>query len=430
MAKMNKCDGRGIGPNAVASQQNITTTVPEAETTISAYAGGGGLWLAAVSDFSQRGGFNTTKYAYSLNNGGTWSQQFMPISAGKVATSDGRLWEANSDPVAAFGPTNRAVYLANLYFNGSNNANGLYVAAGTLPTSTGQIVWPTSQIRPVVVNPSPSATNFEDKEWITVDPVTGYVYVVWTRFVGSSDMILFSRSLNAGQTWSAPTQVSPSGQNGGVQGAQVAADRNGNVWVVWTVFFQNNLRRIFASKSVNRGVSFATVGVAVSPYYNALTFPSNYRKESFPTLAVQGVSGTVHVAFPASSQAGTSKILYQRAVNGTLPFSNPVNIINTTAGNQFFPAISVDPANASRVQLVWFDSRNNTLAGNRQLDIYAALSTNSGASFATNVRVTPTSIDVGNTSFVGDYMGVASQSGISLPAWAFWVTPMRTATIT
>src|SRR5713226_2002266 len=46
-----------------------TTTIPEAEEHIAVDPLNSSNLVAAISDFSLRGGFNTTKYAFSFNNG-------------------------------------------------------------------------------------------------------------------------------------------------------------------------------------------------------------------------------------------------------------------------------------------------------------------------------------------------------------------------
>jgi len=46
-----------------------TSTVPEAEEYISVSPQNSNVMLAAISDFALNGGFNTTKYAFSTNNG-------------------------------------------------------------------------------------------------------------------------------------------------------------------------------------------------------------------------------------------------------------------------------------------------------------------------------------------------------------------------
>jgi len=415
---------------AVSGLRNLCTTVPEAEEHIASNPVSDSQFMGAVSDFSLRGGFNTTKYSYTLDGGNTWSQHFVPVNGGNFpVTSDARTWGANSDPVVAFGPASNKVYLASLYFNVSNNANGLYICSSTLPNSSGSAAFTSSQVLPVKVNTSVSTTDFEDKPWITTNPVTGDLYVVWTHFSSTTDYILFSKSVNGGHVWSTPIQVSPNAFNGAVQGAQVAADAHNNVWVTWTTFYVNGIRRIHGSKSTNGGTTFSSIGFPVSPYFYGLSFPSNYRKEAFSAMAVENVSGTVHVAFPATAQTGVSKILYVRGPNGSTTFTNPINLINTISGNQFFPAIAVDKKTAS-VQVSWFDTRNCTVSGNRQIDIYTTRNNNAGLSFLGNTRVTPTKTDVGAITFVGDYCGVAIQAGKALPVFAFLVTPLQTALVT
>lgn len=424
-----------VGAAAISGLKTISTSVPEAEESVAANpASPSGLkWLAAVSDFSIRGGYNTTKYGYSLDGGNTWSQHFVPLngSSSKPQTSDLRQWDANSDPVCAFSPSGNIAYCASLYFNVSNNANGIYIAAAVLPSTLGPAIYSASNVRPIVVNTSPTTPIFDDKEWIATDPTTGAVYCSWTRFTATTNFIMFSKSTNQGVTWSAPIQVSPASVNGAVQGSSVAADGNGVVWVLWTTFYTLGVRRLFASRSTNGGATFSTVGITISPFFNSLTFPSKYRKEAFAAMTIEKGNRMVHVAFPATANNSTSKILYMRASNGSTTFSAPVNLINTSSGNQFFPAIASDLNNTGLVQVSWFDTRNCTVANNAQIDVYTSRSTNAGASFASsNQRVTPNKTSVGNASFVGDYCGVAVHAKRALPVFAFLVTPLQTAIVT
>jgi hypothetical protein len=172
------------------------------------------------------------------------------------------------------------------------------------------------------------------------------------------------------------------------------------------------------------------MGLAATPYFYGPTFSSSYRKEAFPALAVDRFTKTVHLAFQATDNRGSSRILYCKLNNGSgSTFSTPINLINTNQGNQFFPAIAADPNTRNSLQVSWFDTRNSTI-GNRQLDVYTVRSTNNGSSFGTNERVTFSKTDVGNASFVGDYHGVAMLNGRALPVFAFLVTPLRNAIVT
>jgi hypothetical protein len=56
--------------------------------------------IGMISDFSQRGGFNTSKFSVSKDGGKTWKESFVPESGGSPATGDGAVWQANSDQPA------------------------------------------------------------------------------------------------------------------------------------------------------------------------------------------------------------------------------------------------------------------------------------------------------------------------------------------
>jgi hypothetical protein len=410
-----------------------STTVPEAEEDIAANpADSNGLqWIASVSDFSLRSGYNTTKYCYTLDGGNTWTQNFVPLDTGtlKPTSADFIVWDVNSDPGVAFSPSGNTAYVSSLYFNTTDSANGIYVAANTLPTSSGESVYSASQVYRVVANTSPSTTNFEDKPWLTVDPTTGDLYLSWTHFTVSTNYIVFSKSTDSGQTWSTFVQVSPTAMNGSVQGSSIAADGRGNVWIVWTSFYTNNIARIWGVVSTNHGATWTTSPIAVSPYFLGQIFPSQYRKNPFAAMAIDAATQTVHVVYPATANNGTSKIQYVRAPNNTTVFSTPVTLVNTAAGNQFFPSIGVDAKNSGYMQIAWFDTRNSSVTNNQMVDVYTVRSKNNGKSFGTNKRVTPTSTNVGTNTFIGDYCGVDIQAKRALPAFAFLVTPLSTRII-
>jgi len=59
-----------------------TTTAPEAEEEIASDPNNYQKLLAMISDFSQNGGFNTSKWAFSSNGGTSWKQAFVPRSGG------------------------------------------------------------------------------------------------------------------------------------------------------------------------------------------------------------------------------------------------------------------------------------------------------------------------------------------------------------
>ena len=395
-----------------------TTTLPEAEEEISVDPNSATNLVAAVSDFSLNGGFNTTKFAYSSDNGATWTESFIPLDPffGLPATGDGFLWFANSDPVVAVDKMGN-VYLSDLYLDAIDNGNGLYVSVGTVSGGVGSFT--IANTFPVVTNPDATTTLLEDKPWITVDnsnnaATTGSVYVAWSHFTSSTnDYIAFSRSLNHGQTWTTPLQVSLPAQNGAVQGAQVAVGPGGEVYVAYEVFFTGNVRQQFLAKSVDGGQTFSTPS-PITPTFSDLTFRSSYRKNSLPAMAVDPTTGDVVVLYAAQVALKGAEVKFIISTDGGASFSSPATINNVSTGQQFFPAVAIDGLGV--IHASWFDTRNSPKS-TAKYDIYATFSKNHGASFAPNARVTSALINAGTASFIGDYSGNAASGGFAHPVW-------------
>jgi hypothetical protein len=413
-----------------------TTTIPEAEEHIAVNPNNSSNLVAAISDFSLRGGFNTTKFAFSFNNGaaGSWRENFVPLVNGSPATGDGNVWQANSDPVLAIDRFGH-VYLVDLYINvlgSGNTVDGLYVSIGSVSgSSVNFTVAQTFSVVPPVFTPN----DFQDKPWIAVDnssnaSTTGNVYVSWTRFVNGTDKIIFSRSVNQGARWSTPVQINPKSQNGAVQGSQVAVGPAGEIYVTYEVFFMGGLRQHFLAKSTDGGQSF-TAPVAITPLFNDLSFSSSYRKNSFPALAVSPADGNVYEVYADQLNASVgAEVEFILSTNGGASFSSPVVINDDSSGEQFMPAVTVDSSGA--IHASWFDTRRSPTNAS-MYDIFATFSKDAGGTFAPNAQVTSTLVDADSVSFIGDYAGIAAAGGFAHPVWTsggFNNGLLQTATLT
>jgi len=100
-----------------------------------------------------------------------------------------------------------------------------------------------------------------------------------------------------------------------------------------------------------------------------------------------------------------------------------------TTNSQFLPKISLDPTTGD-LAAVWYDSRNDLGTGgpgdtdgvpNDDAQFWGAFSTDGGASFGPNIRIsagTSNSRDSGNGIDYGDYSGLSFWGGIAHPAWS------------
>jgi hypothetical protein len=418
-----------------------TTTTPAAEPHIFVDPTNSSVLLGAISDFSWRDGYNTTKFTVSGDGGATWTEQFVPtvnVSGFDVlTTSDGYLWDANSDPVVAIDKHGTA-YLATLYFDALGASNGFYVAIGSINASGVSF----SSILPVSTNPDLFSEFFEDKPWLTVDnssnpSTTNNVYACWSRFVGNallggftSDYIVFSRSLNGGVSWTLPPQrISPAAHDGAVQGCQVATGPGGEVYVTYELYYVGGKRQHWLAKSTDGGQTFSDP-VAITPLFDELSFNSTYRKNSFTSLAVNPVTGYVYVVYADQGASTGAEVEFIRSdTPGGTTFTSPVRLNDSSTGQQFFPAVTSD--SDGYIHVMWFDTRNG--ASSAHYDIYATYSSDGGAAFRENARVTATTIDAADATFIGDYAGVAAAGRSAHPVWTnggFNNGSMQTATLT
>ncbi len=148
-----------------------------------------------------------------------------------------------------------------------------------------------------------------------------------------------------------------------------------------------------------------------------------------PRLAMDptvGTMGKLYVAYHKPDASGDPDEVYlQSSTDGGQTWSSPPTRVNDDpiGSAQVFPQVSVGPN--ARVDVIWFDTRHPYPGGGNTGDIYYARSSDGGASFDANRRVTDRTFnrDVGIDSFLGsyDFYGPVSQplgaDGSALTAW-------------
>ncbi len=415
------------GGNALVNDRT-TDTFPNITQSETSVAVSGSTVLVGFNDsgqFAATGDF--TGYARSTDGGATWTD------AGPPATPLGDVAAVLGDPVLvadrARGPGQTAVfYFANLAEDGAGTS-----IVGVHRTDDGGATW----AQAANASPLAAAGQFQDKAWMAVDTRAsgtgaGNVYVCWRRF-GGGNGIQFSRSTDGGASF---TQLagSLSASTGSVQGCVVAVDpTSGDVYVAWTDFGATP-PVIRVRRSVDQGVTFgAEVTVGASPPAETTTTCGGVartvfldgeagntgraiRSSPFPAMAVDPTSGHVYVVWHRSSLAGgaLADIALSRSTDGGTTWSAAVRVNGVATGQQFFPAIAVNTA--GQIQVTYYSTQNSPT--DRRLDVYAALSTDGGASFGAPVRVTDVSFDRPQTNpnfdtliaacYMGDYNGVTA----------------------
>jgi hypothetical protein len=425
--------------NARVNSNFLTFSQPQVEPSIANNPNNPSRLVAGFADFQNGPVFDSAPgVAVSSDGGRTWSA---PAGGAVLPNPTGFIWGdrtlathlAGGDPAVAWGLGN-TVYYSMIGIHDNENppdndcaAGGLYVYRSDDEGET----WTLPANGSAIAN---TETVFRDKEYIGADdnpgsPFAGNVYMAWSDDVYSdcpqvfgqnfvTRHISFSFSSDDAATWS-PQMILASGC---VQAAVPTVGADGDVYVVW--FDCNAGDRELVRKSTDGGVTFGPARVAAPPFVrppNPLIGSSFRVSAPFPSIATDPTDpDKVFVTWSANNGASQTDVFVSRSLDGGDTWSPPLRVNDDPLGNprdQFFPWMSVDTDGT--VRIMWGDDRLDLVnPGGTLYDIFMADSTNSGASFGANVRITTTSSDpafdgFGGT-FIGDYFGL-SVSGVA--AW-------------
>ncbi len=160
-----------------------------------------------------------------------------------------------------------------------------------------------------------------------------------------------------------------------------------------------------------------------------------------PDAAVDPSNGNLYVVYSSRGKRAkddepsrASELFFLVSTDGGATWSEPINLPGddpTRGADQYHPGISVAPN--GRIDLAWHDFRNDPFftpgrigdegVAQRYWDAYYASSTNAGATWSANTRVTNPSIDgklgvTFNNNDIRGPMGVASSDDAAFVTWA------------
>jgi hypothetical protein len=343
----------------------------------------------------------------SFDGGNTFNYSILPVTTG---------FDILSDPIVDFGLNNISMVSGLAAKDATNEASIIVFRSvdGGLTYSNSTIV-------------SDKVGNgiFDDKEYLAIDksatsPFQGISYITYTRFTNNfnNTQILLQRSTDGGVTWSSPAVPITPVFTGlpFVQGSNVQTGPNGEMYVAWIEgnFVNANFR---IRRSDDGGVTFGptvTVNpiVLVPPSLNSNVPQWGFRTPTFAFLAVDtsGCFGSadfarVYAVWQAYN-TNNAHILISFSDDGGVTWSTPSRVDDSAENTQnFFPFVSVSACSGTCSVIYYTNRVSPTL-----LDVFAAISTNGGASF-TNMRITDVSFNpnadpsFGNPSaFIGDYI--------------------------
>jgi Ca2+-binding RTX toxin-like protein len=411
-----------LGGDVVANDPTGDTpeNTTQSETTLAVL----GTTLCAGYNNSAAGGFSGL--SRSTNLGVSWTQR--------------PGLDQSGDPVIAVHRASGTFYYAEIATVGGNDAIGV-------ATSTDDCQTFGAPVDASPVASAAAATTFNDKPWIAVDNTggadDGNLYVCWTRFftqaaVETSELRV-SRSTDGGATFVDEQVVAAAGT--APFGCSIAVGPAGQIYLVWADRTGATMNDIRFSRSTDAGQTYSTpVSIATgirhpgvdtivtcptgaNPAATRPTLTGDIRMLHQAWLAVDATggpfNGNLYVVY-ASDPVGTpdnSDVFFIRSTDGGGMWSAPMQIGGGGgATDQFEPFVTVGGV-LGTVAVAWYDRRNDP-ANNTLIDVYTAFSRDGGVTVDPIVRVTGVNFGVPpiNPNFdpgvvncyMGEYIAIAA----------------------
>ena len=368
---------------------------------------------------------------FSGDGGKSWGGVDLPLPPAIGANGI----DFGSDPTLAFDTRGNTFYgYIVVFFGSGKGVNGSEMAVAR--STDGGKTYPSVSF----FSFSSGSDHFNDKPMITADanlasPFRDNVYIAWDAASGGSTGggVRVATSADHGATFSVTRADNPQGPGRAI-GADPFVGPNGELYLAWNDYSANT---IAFSRSLDGGATWAPQSVVSSktlPF--ALAIPAEFSRGAlvYPSCDADRSTGAHRGRLVCSwmdlSPSGTTDIYtaFSDDKGSTWSLSKPATDQLPFAVDRFNHWLSID-ATSGVVNVSFYDTRNDTTGSRFMTDIYLSRSSDGGATFGANVRVSTVSsnehdcngvfpcsaINYGNQQ--GDYSGLVAFGGVAHPIW-------------
>ncbi|CAJ6138233.1 BNR/Asp-box repeat-containing protein [Burkholderia pseudomallei] len=388
-----------------------------------------GAWQ---QDRWSNGGAHGLVAGYSFDGGLTWKQTNLPFSA----CAGGLAYESASDPWVSIGPDGTA-YSVSISFNQSNNSNAV---AASVSTDGGQ-TWSAPTL--LIADNEPTTQFFNDKESVSANPTkAGTAYAVWDRLeqptgnphanlhtAASRGPSYFSKTVDGGKTWSAPSVIVDVPSRQQTIGNQIVVDRKtGTLYDFFDLIqppFSAAAGKVAFIKSTDDGATWTKPQIVSGLQTVSVTDPNTNEPvrtgDIIPEPAIDPATGQLYVVWQDSRFNGGlyDEIALSTSSDGGATWSAPLRV-NTPSGRPAFnPSVRVNSAGV--VAVTYYDFRDLQPGNTTTLPTHywRTLSSDGGRTFGTERRIAGPfdmrTAPVAEGFFIGDYAGLDTRGTSFLP---------------
>jgi hypothetical protein len=465
------CQGPGVIANITGSSKATVYRNSEGEPSLAVNPTDHNNIIVAYQQdrWSRSGGATGIVVAYTMNGGLTWSHTNVPSTrcGGGLPGSAGDF-ERDSDPWVAFS-ANGTAYLASLPFNIGQDFNESFAVSKS--TNKGA-TWTSTTVS---VDPTAGLANVYDGSKVVVDSVdnntvyftggnypykgSGHDVLDPTNNNGKKSQLVFSKSTDAGVTWSpirVVAQFPPSTQQGHFEilaipptTAHPQGILTGVIQVLNNVINKSPSKSskdtIAVIQSFDRGNTWSAVKDVATIEHSTLPLDEPFETSTglsfnngnfVGALALDKNSGAIYASWTDSRFSGkaVNGNVIMKSDDGGTTWSQPINATPGTPVNVSSNVFKIAVAANGTVGVLSYDFRNDLPNDSTwNMDVYLSFfrpnATTHQLDYLSEQRLTPVSMDARQLLtrttigagypglWLGDYMGLATDGNDFLVAF-------------